>query len=320
MRDIRPTNLQQSIFAAASVFFAASAWANESLIIDNAGNIGNGPGIFSSATGEGPSEAVDVRRSGAASRFQLTSYTDSGSQAPQVIQRRSRGTATAAFPLQPFENLGLFSFRGMEPDGTFTGSRASMTVQTTEAWSNSANGTRILFSTTANGTDSLLTRMVITDDGDIEVPAGNLVHASSRTLKRDIAPVDPDQILDRVLSLPLASWRYDRDTAAGLHLGPMAEDFYAVFGLGSDERTIAASDVSGVALAAIQGLKAEHDRKLAQKQSEITSLRSEVATLRARITALEERQAAASQLQNEVAGLRAIVHRLAAKERLAAVH
>ena len=35
--------------------------------------------------------------------------------------------------------------------------------------------------------------------------------------------------------------------------GPMAQDFYAAFGLGNSDKSIGLLDASGVALAAIQG-------------------------------------------------------------------
>ena len=36
------------------------------------------------------------------------------------------------------------------------------------------------------------------------------------------------------------------------HIGPIAEDFYRIFGVGVDEKSISTIDPSGVALAAIQ--------------------------------------------------------------------
>ncbi len=38
------------------------------------------------------------------------------------------------------------------------------------------------------------------------------------------------------------------------HIGAMAQDFYAAFGLGTDEKHITPLDANGIALAAIQGL------------------------------------------------------------------
>jgi hypothetical protein len=63
------------------------------------------------------------------------------------------------------------------------------------------------------------------------------------------------------------------------NLGPMAQDFFAAFGLGNDDKTIASGNLDGVALAAIQGLTA----KLAEAERSIAELRQLVEMLLARI-------------------------------------
>ncbi len=60
----------------------------------------------------------------------------------------------------------------------------------------------------------------------------------------------------------------------------MAEDFRAAFGLGSDDKGIATVDADGVALAAIQGLKAEQDLQLNALREENASLRTELTELK----------------------------------------
>ena len=78
------------------------------------------------------------------------------------------------------------------------------------------------------------------------------------------------------------------------HMGPMAQDFHAAFGLGHDDKTISMLDAQGVALAAIQGLNArveEQRRELAELRERVTaaeSLRGELAALRAELADLRE--------------------------------
>ena len=105
---------------------------------------------------------------------------------------------------------------------------------------------------------------------------GTFVSASDRNVKENFAPVDPCAVLDKVAALPLSSWNYKTD-AATRHLGPMAQDFYAAFNIGPDDKHIATVDADGVALAAIQGLN--------QKLEET---RSENAALKARLEKLEQ--------------------------------
>jgi hypothetical protein len=82
---------------------------------------------------------------------------------------------------------------------------------------------------------------------------------SDQYLKHDILEIDPRDVLERVISMPIATWRYNGKEP--LHLGPMAQDFYAAFKLGNDDRHIDTIDEGGVALAAVQGLHYESLRK-----------------------------------------------------------
>jgi hypothetical protein len=77
---------------------------------------------------------------------------------------------------------------------------------------------------------------------------------SDRNQKKNIEPVDPAAILDKVGRLPISSWTYLKEPAEVRHLGPMAQDFRAAFGLGDDDRSYYAVDAQGVALAAIKAL------------------------------------------------------------------
>ena len=87
-------------------------------------------------------------------------------------------------------------------------------------------------------------------------------------------------MLDQVISLPITEWNFKTD-ARTKHIGPMAQDFYAAFGLGTDDKHIATVDADGVALAAIQGL----NQKV---ESENAALRAENAELKRRLEKIEE--------------------------------
>jgi hypothetical protein len=98
-------------------------------------------------------------------------------------------------------------------------------------------------------------------------------------MKSNLASVDAADMLRRVQALPISTWNYTSDDASVRHIGPMAQDFAALFGVGTDDRHIHPIDGQGVALAAIQGLL-----------SELAQLREENARLAARICALENAQ------------------------------
>ena len=115
---------------------------------------------------------------------------------------------------------------------------------------------------------------------------GSVIQLSSRDSKTDFRQVEPRQVLAKVLDLPVAYWRYKTEEEDVRHLGPMAEDFHAAFGLGPDDQGIPLLDAGGVALAAIQGLKAEQDERMAEKDREIAVLRGELAELRQLVSQL----------------------------------
>ena len=116
---------------------------------------------------------------------------------------------------------------------------------------------------------------------DGSVQATNVIFSSSRTLKDGFVAVDPLSILSRVAGIPISTWKYKTDKAGIRHLGPMAEDFAANFGLGADNRTISVTDVNGVALAAIQGLNS----LLVEKDHELADLKQRLEKLEARLPA-----------------------------------
>ena len=102
------------------------------------------------------------------------------------------------------------------------------------------------------------------------------VNGSDRNAKENFAPVDAAEVLARVVSLPVQSWSY-KAQPDDKHIGPVAQDFHAAFGLnGKDDRHIATVDADGVALAAIQGLNEKLEGRLEQKETEITELKQRV--------------------------------------------
>jgi hypothetical protein len=105
---------------------------------------------------------------------------------------------------------------------------------------------------------------------------------SDRNLKQDIVAVDVDAVLEKVAALPLSTWSY-KTSQDVRHMSPMAQDFYAAFGLGEDDRHLAALDTGGVALAAIQGLHARNE----ELEAENAELRSRVDDLERRLEAVE---------------------------------
>jgi len=91
---------------------------------------------------------------------------------------------------------------------------------------------------------------------------------SDRNLKQGFEAVDANQVLDRVGELPISSWSYKSEDPSIRHIGPMAQDFKASFGLGASDRTILQVDGDGVALTAIKALR-ERLIRLEQRNAEL---------------------------------------------------
>ena len=124
-------------------------------------------------------------------------------------------------------------------------------------------------------------RLIDTASG-AHLTAGVWTNSSDRDRKEAFAPVDAEAVLAKLAALPLTTWRYKGESASVRHLGPMAQDFRAAFGLGYDEKSIATIDADGVALAALQALHAH-----------VEAQRGQIAALTAR---LEEQRALVERL------------------------
>jgi hypothetical protein len=92
-------------------------------------------------------------------------------------------------------------------------------------------------------------------------------------------PVNGFEILTKLAVLPVSTWRYEWEPASVRHLGPMAQDWKATFGLGDTDTTIPHVDANGVLLVAVQALVRQ-----------VQELRGQVAVLDQRIGELTAAQ------------------------------
>ncbi len=134
-----------------------------------------------------------------------------------------------------------------------------------------------------------------TGNGAHLTAGGIWTNGSDRNSKENFKPFDAGAILEKVAELPLTVWNYIGETDGVHHIGPMAQDFHAAFGLGHDERYITTIDADGVALAAIQGLY----QIVQEKDCEIEELKAKAESV--------------ERLEEKVAALEALVHKLAAQ-------
>ena len=116
-----------------------------------------------------------------------------------------------------------------------------------------------------------------------------------RNLKENFTPVDGRAVLARLAAMPIATWNGIAESPDIRHMGPVAQEFHAAFGLGADDKSINTVDADGVALAAIQGLHGlvlEKEAQLADMTARLDQKDGEIAELNQRLTKLEAAVAA----------------------------
>jgi hypothetical protein len=67
-------------------------------------------------------------------------------------------------------------------------------------------------------------------------------------------PTSAAEILNRVVSMPVSLWTYGWEDESVRHLGPMAQDFAAAFGLGDRDDEVNMVDSAGVLFVCVQAL------------------------------------------------------------------
>jgi hypothetical protein len=139
-------------------------------------------------------------------------------------------------------------------------------------------------------------RLINTSTGAYLSTSGVWTNApSTAEYKINVEPANDEAILELLRQISINEWTHIEDAPYVRHIGPMADDFHYSFGLGDGPDGIAASDMAGVAMAAIQAL----DRKVQDRDVLIAGLQKQVEKLHdldkeldarlAQITSLEER-------------------------------
>ena len=87
---------------------------------------------------------------------------------------------------------------------------------------------------------------------------GTWTNASDVNLKENFSNLDGADVLNKISKLNITRWMY-KGTEDEYHIGPMAQDFYAAFNVGVNNRSISTIDPAGVALIGVQELKKRND-------------------------------------------------------------
>jgi trimeric autotransporter adhesin len=157
-------------------------------------------------------------------------------------------------------------------NGTALGYDANITQSNSMVFGNT-NVTKWGFGTNTTGANVLEFNATVTT---ARLTTGGVwTNASDRNLKNNFSILNGKEVLNRIMQLPITRWSYKKEGNSITHIGPMAQDFYRLFGTGGDDKTISSIDPSGVALLGIQELKKENDllkKELAQQKQLLQQL------------------------------------------------
>ncbi len=135
-------------------------------------------------------------------------------------------------------------------------------------------------------------QFIATSTGAHLTTGGAWTNSSDRNLKDSFNLVDPVAILQGVVDMPITTWSYLTEPGVR-RMGPVAQDFYASFGLGQTDRAISTVDADGVALASIQGLHTllvQRDQQIAAQNDRIDQLERQLQELIQRMANVEANQ------------------------------
>jgi hypothetical protein len=285
----------------------------------NTGTVNNAL-TFGSNAGATSGEGIgSIRTNGYSDSYGLNFYTDFGKRMTIVNNGNvGIGTATPGFPLSFADSLGdkislwgqsgnhygfgiqqnLFQIysSGISADIAFGYGESTNFTQTVRF---NADGKVVI----GTGDPDLHLFQVVSAYCD----GGTWVNGSDRNSKEAFTAINPRAVLEKVSALPITEWKYKVEASGTEHIGPMAQDFHAAFGLnGADDKHISTVDESGVALAAIQGLNQKLEATEAVAKAVAAESKAKDAEIQAQAVKIED-------LQQSVAELKAMVEKLAGK-------
>ncbi|GGH31071.1 tail fiber domain-containing protein [Dyadobacter endophyticus] len=166
--------------------------------------------------------------------------------------------------------------------GSFVISDGSAGFSSDSAYSTTNNQLTMRFA----GGARVFTNQGLSSGVEISAGGGSWSTVSDRRKKENFEALDTEKILHKVAQLPLTSWNYKSQPATTRHIGPMAQDFYAAFGLDgiANDTTINTSDIDGVNMAAIQAL----EKRTRALQEENDQLKAKLEAMDSKMASIEK--------------------------------
>ena len=103
-------------------------------------------------------------------------------------------------------------------------------------------------------------RFLNTSTGGYLSVTGTWTNSSDKNKKEKFADIDRRELLERIAALPITRWNYKGDDVD--HIGPVAQDFYALFGVGTDDNFFDLGGHSLLAMQVVSRLEQRHGVRL----------------------------------------------------------
>lgn len=125
--------------------------------------------------------------------------------------------------------------------------------------------------------------------------AGAWSTLSDRNAKENIETIDAQEYLELLQKIEVYKWKYKSQDSSITHIGPMAQDFYSAFQLGTDSTVINSGDFDGINMLLLKALyeKTEalsnQDQKVKTLEEQLNLLQNQRLELYELLELLEER-------------------------------
>ena len=238
----------------------------------------NTSGSFNTATGSHGLYKNDLGNSNIAMGYSALYNNSSGSYNTAIGNRALDINTTGTYNVAVGYNANAsFSYLTDLTYATVIGANASVLSSNTMSFGNpSVWKWAFGLSTTGFGHAMEVGSSNINGNGAYLTTGGTWTNTSSRMKKENFSELNGNDLLQKISQLSIQKWKYKGTDE--YHIGPVAEDFYKAFGLGTDNKGISTVDPSGIALAAIK-----EQQQIIEKQSDLIN------ELEKRIEALEKK-------------------------------
>jgi hypothetical protein len=143
------------------------------------------------------------------------------------------------------------------------------------------------FMVKASGGTVFYSDVALTTGVELLPGAGAWSILSDRERKENITTLDTEEYLNRLDGIEVYEWSYIAQDSSIRHIGPMAQDFYKTFELGTDSTTINSGDFDGVNMLLLKALDNKMD-VLELQEAELIEMRQQLEELKAQRHRMEK--------------------------------